>query len=229
MKRVGKILLIGLCTGLILAAAQNALKIDKEVFLRWYWIVALGIVVGAAAINVGYSLVYLRRQKRLVELLEEGRVQEYLSGIKALLATARGKNLRNILTLNLAAGHLEGREFDQALPLLEGLSNKRLRGSAVNTVHRINLCLCYFYTSRYEKAMEVYEDSRELFRRYRGQKLYGGSIGVLDVIAHILRQEYDRAEEDLEEACRTYQDPRLQKTFGEIRQILEDWKAGSRP
>ena len=67
--------------------------------------------------------------------MSEEKPQEYIDGIENLLKTAKGKTLRNILELNLAAGYIEVKQFDIAIPMLEILSHERLRGSSVNVVH----------------------------------------------------------------------------------------------
>ena len=128
--------------------------------------------------------------------------------------------MRNILELNLAAGYIEAKQFDIAIPMLEKLSHERLSGSSVNVVHKINLCLSYFETAQYEKAITVYNENQGLFQQYRHHKIYGGNIAILDIIAAIINEQYNQAEELLDTAKKMYDDPRLQKSFREILDIL---------
>ena len=137
-------------------------------------------------------------------MLSTEKPQEYIDGIENLLKTAKGKILRNILELNLAAGYIEAKQFDIAIPMLEKLSHERLSGSSVNVVHKINLCLSY----------------QGLFQQYRHHKIYGGNIAILDIIAAIINEQYNQAEELLDTAKKMYDDPRLQKSFREILDIL---------
>lgn len=119
MKRIAKIIIIGICFGLTLLLLKVIFGIDDTTFMRGYWIVAPAIVIGALIINVCYNLFYFNKVKKIVKLLNEEKPQEYIDRIEDLLKTAKGKNLRNILELNLAAGYIETKQFDIAIPLLE--------------------------------------------------------------------------------------------------------------
>lgn len=220
MKRVLKIILAGIGIGVLLIFFQRILHIDEAVFVRGYWIAAPGIVIGAGAFNLCYNLYYLNQVKKSVILLDGGQAEEYIDRITALLKTAKGQNLRNILLLNLAAGYVETKQFDRAIPMLEELSAKRLKGSAVNMVHKVNLCMSYFETEQYEKAMEVYERNQVLFQKYRQDSTYGGYIVMLDVAAAIMEEQYERAEKLLDTSKEQYDDSRLQKAFGELQDVL---------
>lgn len=224
MKRVVKIILIGLCLGLILLLLKISFGIDDAAFMRAYWIAAPAIVLGAVLINLCYNLIYFNKVRKIAKLLSEENPQEYIEGIENLLKTAKGKALRNILELNLAAGYIETKQFDIAIPILEKLSNERLRGSAVNVVHKINLFLSYFETTQNEKAITVYNENQGLFQQYRHHKIYGGNIAILDVIAAIINEQYNQAEELLDTAKKMYDDARLQKSFQEILDILNKAK-----
>ena len=225
LKRAAKIVLIGVCFGLILLFLKIIFRIDDAAFMHGYWVAAVAIVLGAVLINAYYNLIYFNKVKKTAKLLSEEKPQEYIDGIENLLKTAKGKTLRNILELNLAAGYIETKQFDIAIPMLEKLSHERLSGSSVNVVHKINLCLSYFETTQYEKAITVYNENQGLFQQYRHHKIYGGNIAILDIIAAIINEQYNQAEELLDTAKKMYDDPRLQKSFREILDILNKEKA----
>lgn len=224
MKKIAKILIIGICFGLTLLVLKIIFGIDDTDFMRGYWIAAPAIVVDVLIINVFYNLFYFNKVKKIINLLNENKPQEYIDKIEDLLKTAKGKNLRNILELNLAAGYIETKQFDIAIPMLEKLSHERLKGSAVNVVHKINLCLSYFETAQYDKAITIYNENQVLFQQYRHHEIYGGNIALLEVIAAIIHKQYDRAEELLNYAKKMYDDPRLQKSFQEFFDILNKAK-----
>lgn len=225
LKRVAKIIFMGVCLGLALALLKTGLGIDDTVFMHGYWIVAVAVVLGAVLINLCYTLSYQNKNKEIAKLLSEEKPQEYIAGMENLLKTAKGKDLRNILKLNLAAGYIETKQFDIAIPMLEKLSCERLRGSSVKVVHKINLCLSYFETTQYEKAITIYNENQRLFQQYRHHKIYGGNIAVLDVIAAIINEQYNQAEELLDAAKKIYDDARLQKSFQEMLDILNKAKS----
>ena len=64
-----------------------------------------------------------------------------------------------------------------------------------------------------------------LFQQYKHHKAYGGNIAILDVIAAIINEQYDRAEELLDTARKMYDDSRLQKLFQEVFDLLNEVKA----
>lgn len=224
LKRILKIVAFGVCGGLLLVVLQTALHIDQDVFLHWYWIVAAAAVAGAVLVNVAYNIFYQQRMKKLIPLLEAQKPREYIAGVEQLLKTAKGQNLRKILTMNLAAGHMDLKRFDKAIELLEGISEKGLAGSAVKTVYRLNLCTCYFQSGRGEAALELYSDSQKIFEPQRNGKLYGGNVAILDILAAVQSKEYAQAEQLLDRARQTWSDPRFQEAFQEIKDTLTEIK-----
>ena len=61
MKRLWKIIAIGVCIGLVSVVLQKALHIDRDVFLRWYWVTAAAVVLGAVLVNVVYNVFYQKK------------------------------------------------------------------------------------------------------------------------------------------------------------------------
>lgn len=183
MKRARKIIIIGICLGLVLVIFKEGFRIDGAVFMRGYLTAAVIIVIGAVLVNVFYNIFYQNKIQKIAKLLGEGKPQEYIDGMEALLKTTKGENLRNVLTLNLAAGYVEIKRFDTAIPMLEELAGKNLKGSVVNVAYRINLCMSYFETGQYEKAMALYNESRTFFEKYRNGTVYGDGIATLDTLA----------------------------------------------
>ena len=224
MKRLWKIIAIGVCIGLVSVVLQKALHIDRDVFLRWYWVTAAAVVLGAVLVNVVYNVFYQKKMRRLVPLLEAQKPREYIAGVEQLLKTAKGQNLRNILMMNLSAGYIDLKEFDKAIELLEGLSDRGLVGTAVKTVCRLNLCTCYFQTGQGEKALMLYRDSQSIFEPQRKGGLYSGNIAILDILAAIQNKEYSQAEQLLDEARQRWEAPRFQEAFQEIEGTLAEIK-----
>lgn len=221
MKRFLKIVVIGICLGLAMLIVQKGFQIDEDVFMRGYFIAAPAFIIGAVLLNVCYNISYQRKMSRIVTLLEQGKPREYIAEVERLLQTARGQNLRNILKLNLAAGYIEVKQFDRSIGLLEELSDKRLPGALVKMIHRLNLCMSYFYAEQFEKAMELYNSSQKYFGPYRDHSTYGGNIAVVDILAYIRKEQYGEAEKLLDTAKKSWDDPRLQNAFREIGNSLK--------
>lgn len=224
MKRAGKIVILGACIGIVLLIIQRSLAIDMDTFNKGYWLAAPFIILGVVLINLFYNMYYMKKTQQYARLLQAGKPQEYIAGMEGLLKTAKGKNLRSILTLNLSAGYVELKQFDKAIAILEGLSAQDLKGSAINVVHRINLCMSYFETEQYKKAIALYRESEPLLNKYRSGQSYGGYIALLDMLAAAYEKDYQRAEELRQKALQTYPDPRVQKALQEMGEKLKEKK-----
>ena len=91
---------------------------------------------------------------------------------------------------------------------MESISDVKLSGD-LELVHRLNLCLCYFYQKQTGRAMALYESSQRILNPYRSSKLYGGNIAVLDIYAAIGHKDYARAAKLLQTARSTWDNPRF--------------------
>lgn len=221
MKRIGKVVLFGVCLGLVLVLIQNSFQIPEDVFMQGYWIAALVVVLGALVINISYNLYYMGGVKKLLTLLYAGDSRGYIQGMEALRKTAKAKTLRGTLELNLAAGYMEEKDYGTAISILETVDPKQLRADSARVVRAINLCESYFLAGHTEKAQTLYDSNRPLFAKFRTGKAYGGSIAIVDVLEAISRGEFHQAKILLDKAKSTYPEPYLQKAYEEIGAILE--------
>ncbi len=222
MKHIFKVLALGICLGLLLAVVRRLLHIDATLFMRGYWIIALSAIGVAVLINVLYNLSYQQKMRKAAALLEDGCAEEYIAKTEALLQTARGRGLRNILKINLAAGHMEAKQFAAAAHILEELSHERFSTGAVKMCYCLNLCICYFYTAQYDRAKELYQTSRQVFAPFRKNKTYGGNIAEADILAAIMNGQYSQAETLLAAARASWDSPRLLDAFDNIERLLAD-------
>ena len=180
MKSIKWIVIVGICLGIALLVVQIVTGIDSDVFMRYYWMVAPFLVIGAVVAYAGYQVYYQRKMQKLAGLLEQGKVKEYLDGLMKLRESAKGKNLRNVIDLNLAAGYVESKQYGAAVMILESLPEEIIRNENLRVVYCINLCTSYFESGKKEKAETVYEENRGLFEKFRGGKMYGECIAKLD-------------------------------------------------
>lgn len=220
MKRYLKIIFFGLILGISLVMIRAGLQIEQAVFMRGYWIISGMVILTAFLGNAAYLLFYHRKLQKLSELLNEEKPQEFLSGIAAMQKTAKGKTLQDVLSLNLAAGYLELKQFDRAILLLEEMAAKKLKGETLKLVHGLNLCMGYFETGQIEKGQALYGECEPLFAKYRNGKLYGANVAVVDILAAISREQYDQAEALLEAATAAYPGPRFQKAYCELAETV---------
>lgn len=216
---------IGVSLAVVLLVIQQIFQIDRDVFIGGYWIAAAVVLAGAALFNVLYNLSYQRKMRGIIALLDAGKPEEYIAGVEKLLQTAKGENLRNLLKLNLSAGYVEAKQYDAAIRILEELSGKRLVGAGPKMVHRLNLCMSYFYAAQNEKAMALYQESQKIFEVYRSDRNYGGNIAALDILAAIENKQYKQAEQMLDTARKVWEHPRLQSAFQKLGGFITERKA----
>lgn len=219
-------IIIGVCLGSLFLLGKIVFQISDDAIWNYYLAFA-GVVFACSVIalvgSIGFNLIYnLRYQKKMnaaIQLLHAGRAEEYIAEIKPMLSRAKGRFAVSLLTINLSAGYINLKQYDKASELLERLSNTKLP-DGFKVVHRINLCLCYFYQKQTERALALYEDSQALFRSYRNGKPYGGNIAILDIHAAIGMGDYARAAELFQTAKTTWKDPQFQDDYHYFEEIL---------
>lgn len=221
LKHYLKVIGVGVCIGVLAAVVRTAFRIDSAVFWRVYWIAGVAVVFGAALCNVLYVGRYSKRMQDAIAHYEKGETKAFMDEVEDMLRTAKGRNLRNMLELNLTAGYCEWKQFDKAIDILERLSHEHLRGAA-KMVQRLNLCVCYFYTAQGARAAVLYRASKKEFAPYRESKLYGGNIAVVEMLAAIEEGQFGRAEELLRQARETWDSPRLQEDYDNIEKKLQE-------
>lgn len=210
VRRLLKIFILGVCLGFGMIFVQWYLKMDTDEFMPIFLRIALVVIIGSTLISIAYFLFYWERMRRLIKLLRSGQAAEYTEGMEKLLRTAKGKYLREILRLNLAAGYAELEQYSMALNIMEDLAVSGLRGSALKQVLGIDLFICYFKTTQYEKAMETYREYQPIFCKCRCKKPNGGYMALVDIMAAIINEDYARADSLLDEAMKTYKEPDIQ-------------------
>lgn len=219
MKRILKMIAIGVIIGILLVVVQIVFRIPKDVFLHYYWICGVLVILGAVIFNLFYNLRYQKNMKDAAMLLENGKAKEYIEAVEELLKNAKGRHLKNFLTVNLSAGYCDLKEYEKAIELLESLLSVKLNG-VLKMVHRLNLCVCYFYSNQGKKGITLYESSQKDFKPFLKSKIYGGNIAVLGVFSAIENREFIRAKELLKYAREEWDNPRLQDDYQYFEDIL---------
>ena len=79
MKRMGKIIMAGLCLGLPLLFVKIVFHIPDDVFWKYYLICGGIAVVGTTAFNILYNRRYLKKMQAAAHLLESNRAEEYIT------------------------------------------------------------------------------------------------------------------------------------------------------
>ncbi len=212
MKRIFKVLALGVALGILAVIIQRLLNIDDETFMRFYWVAAPLIILGAVAINHVYFRKHIKKMNELQSILESGEAEEFLQQVNAALPTLKSKYLINLYKLNSTAGYCDLKQFETAKNILEELKSETLRG-LVKDVHALNLCAVYFYLGENEKAADVFENSKKQFDILCKTKTYGGNINVLKIFMLIYKNDLPAAKELLEQTRENYDKPRLNDDY----------------
>lgn len=224
MKRIVKIIIVGLCLGLPLLFVKIVFQIPDDVFWQYYLICGGIVLVGTTAFNIFYNCHYLKKMNAAAQLMEANRVKEYIIEVESMRRRAKGRFANSMLTINLSAGYCELKQYNKAAELLESVSNVKL-SSDLKLVHRLNLCLCYFYQKKIDRAMTLYESSQRVFNPYRHSKLYGGNIAILDIYAATGAKDYARAARLLQAVRSTWDDPRFLDDYRYLEETIHQPQA----
>lgn len=220
MKRVGKCFLFGLILGIVLLIIKIKFGIEDAVIYRILIYVGIAIIGVALIFNFIYNLHYNIKINKLIVLLDKGQNDEYINGIEQLLTKAKGKYLPVILKIDLCAGYIEAKRFDEALPILEELMTHKLKPEQALLCHRVNLCLCYFQTNQIDKAISLYDENKPLFRKYKDTMNHGGHIAILHILKLVANGENEKALAGIEKAKGKWSNARIQKALDEIKDTL---------
>lgn len=212
-----KVIGVGVCIGVLLCAVRIGLQIDRAVFWHRYWIAGAAAVLGAVLCYILYIGRYAKRMRGAIAHYEKGEIRIYMDEVEDMLYTAKGRNLRNTLKIDLSVGHYAMGEYDRAVRILEEMFEEPMR-DGTKLVHRLNLGLYYFRTAQNDKAMELYHAEEKEFARFRENRYYGGNVALLDMLAAIESRRYDEAGKLLAKARQTWKFPRLQKEY----QLIEE-------
>ena len=220
MKRIFKIIIIGICLGIVLIIIRNLFQIDESVFMKGYITAAILVIIAAVIINILYFMYYRKKINNAVELFNTGKTQEFISELNEMLKKAKLKGVKNLINLNLSDGYIETKDYLYAIEILEALSEKELKPERIKLVYYINLCDAYFYTSEFDKQLDLYNSQKLLFDKYKTDNIYGGNIAELDILAAIAEKRYSDAKEMLVAAANTWHEPKFADSFKQLGEIL---------
>lgn len=221
------IVITGIYIGIFLGVIQYVFGVDGDIISCGY-LIALAILAGILIYYL-YIQYYLRKLRKFTLPLDSEAAREYIAKIEILLQTAKGRNVRNALKIDLARGYIAAKQFDTAVRILEGLADERFRITVLRLCYLLNLYVSYFGAGQYDKAMELYRANQKIFASYRKDKVYGGNIAIMDIYAAIKNEQYELAERQLHVAQQTWTAPHHQDTFRKMGSFLFEMKMKDKP
>lgn len=223
MKRIITVFIAGILLGLFFLFIKIGFNIPNSLFWNYYFIIGALIIILTLIINISYNLYFSKKMERL-SLLHKKDSQEYVKEMQELLKKARGKNLCNAIRINIAAGYIQNKNYDEALNILEAISFKELKGELLKLVFCIDICVAYIKSDSFEKAKEVYLKNQSLFYKYKNNGTYGVYISQVEIFLYMNEGEYEKARELLELSKNKTNDEALIKEFEKIEEILNEVK-----
>ncbi len=200
MKRKFKIIILGLILAVFLTIIGSILKSSDDIFFKNCLCIMIGIIVISTIINIIYNFYYIKKVNKLIPKLDSSDIEEFISNIESLLLKAKGKNLKVVLNLNLAVGYSEIENYEKSIEIMESINEEELKGMLLN-VYKVNSCIYYFFAKRYEKAMFLYKDNKELFFKVekKSSVQLANAIKSLHIFYAIMSNNFSEARERIDD------------------------------
>ena len=186
MKRFLSILVMGIVYASILLVCEIGLGLNGRQIFVIYIVSAVIIFVGAILFNLIYNVVHIKKINKLVSLFDEGKFDECIDKLNAMEKTTKSKHIKNMAKLNIAFAFMWKKDYVEAKYILECFGRSLESMTEVEMARRLNLCLCYFHLKKYERAQELFTDSKPFFDKYRDHDFYYYYFMVLDLFMYIV-------------------------------------------
>ena len=212
---------MGIVYASILLVCEIGLGLNGRQIFVIYIVSAVIIFVGAILFNLIYNVVYIKKINKLVSLFDEGKFDECIDKLNAMEKTTKSKHIKNMAKLNMACAFMKKKDYVEAKYIFESFGSSLEKMPEVEMTRRLNLCLCYFHLKKYEKAQELYIDSKPFFDKYRDHDFYYDYFMVLDLFMCIVfDKNIIEARKRLREARLLCQDEEFKADFDCMESII---------
>lgn len=221
MKRFLSILVMGIVYASILLVCEIGLGLNGRQIFVIYIVSAVIIFVGAILFNLIYNVVYIKKINKLVSLFDEGKFDECIDKLNAMEKTTKSKHIKNMAKLNMACAFMKKKDYVEAKYIFESFGSSLEKMPEVEMTRRLNLCLCYFHLKKYEKAQELYIDSKPFFDKYRETDDYYEYFILLDVFMYVVfNKDATEARKRLHEVRLLCKDEEFEEDFECLESII---------
>ena len=221
MKRFLSILVIGIVYASILLVCEIGLGLNGRQIFVIYIVSSVIIFVGAILFNLIYNVVYIKKIQKLLVLFDEGKFDECIDKLNAIEKTTKSRHVKNMAKLNIAFAFMWKKDYVEAKYILECFGRSLESMTEVEMARRLNLCLCYFHLKKYERAQELFTDSKPFFDKYRDHDFYYDYFMVLDLFMYIVfNKNIIEARKRLREARLLCQDEEFKADFDCMESII---------
>ena len=226
MKRFLSILVIGIVYASILLVCEIGLGLNGRQIFVIYIVSAVIIFVGAILFNLIYNVVYIKKIQKLLLLFDEGKFDECINKLNAIEKTTKSKHIKNMAKLNMAYTFMKKKDYGEAKYILESFGSSLEKIPEVEMTIRLNLCLCCFYLKKYERAQELYTDSKPFFDKYRETDDYYEYFILLDMFMYVVfNKDTTEARKRLHEARLLCKDEEFEEDFEYLESIINGYES----
>ena len=212
---------MGIVYASILLVCEIGLGLNGRQIFVIYIVSAVIIFVGAILFNLIYNVVYIKKINKLVSLFDEGKFDECIDKLNTIEKTTKSKHIKNMAKLNMAFAFMKKKDYVEAKYIFESFGSSLEKMSEVEMARRLNLCLCYFHLKKYERAQELFTDSKPFFDKYRDHDFYYDYFMVLDLFMYIVfSKNIIEARKRLREARLLCQDEEFKADFDCMESII---------
>lgn len=226
MKRFLSILVIGIVYASILLVCEIGLGLNGRQVFVIYIVSSVIFFVGAILFNLIYNVVYIKKIQKLLVLFDEGKFDECIDKLNAIEKTTKSKHIKKMAKLNMAYTFMKKKDYGEAKYILESFGSSLEKIPEVEMTIRLNLCLCCFYLKKYERAKELYTDSKPFFDKYRETDDYYEYFILLDMFMYVVfNKDTTEARKRLHEARLLCKDEEFEEDFEYLESIINGYES----
>ena len=226
MKSLLSILVMGVVYVSILLVCEIGLGLNGRQTFGIFIVSAVIIFAGSELYKRIYSAVYIKKICKLLLLFDERKFDECIDKLNAIEKTTKSKYVKKMAKLNMAFAFMKKKDYGEAKYIFENFGSSLEKMPEVEMARRLNLCLCCFYLKKYERAKELYTDSKPFFDKYRETDDYYEYFILLDMFMYVVfNNDTTEARKRLHEARLLCQDEEFEEDFEYLESIINGYKS----
>lgn len=217
---------MGIVYASILLVCEIGLGLNGRQIFVIYIVSSLIIFVGAILFNLIYNVVYIKKIQKLLLLFDDGKFDECIDKLNAIEKNTKSKHIKNTAKLNIAFAFMKKKDYGEAKYIFECFGSSLEKMPEVEMARRLNLCFCCFYLKKYEKAQELYTESKPFFDKYRETDDYYEYFILLDMFMYVVfNKDSTEARKRLHEARLLCKDEEFEEDFEYLESIINGYKS----
>ena len=226
MKSLLSILVMGVVYVSILLVCEIGLGLNGRQTFGIFIVSAVIIFAGSELYKRIYSAVYIKKICKLLLLFDERKFDECIDKLNAIEKTTKSKYIKKMAKLNMAFAFMKKKDYGEAKYIFENFGSSLEKMPEVEMARRLNLCLCCFYLKKYERAKELYIDSKPFFDKYRETDDYYEYFILLDMFMYVVfNNDTAEARKRLHEARLLCKDEEFEEDFEYLESIINGYKS----